>query len=116
MNDRRTDEQPGTFERVGEQLGGAAGRLVERGAQMAGGMLGSMVDSVMNTLGDWWSSADARSAASSFSKERDTTCRQHFESRIARAGGADYDQVRPLYKFGHMASQNPEFRGRDFDE
>lgn len=111
----------GTFEKIGEQIGEAAGRAMERGAGIAGGMMGSMVDSLMNTLGDWWSSADAEAAARSFDRA-EPLCRRHFDNRTAGKGTSpvhsddDYEDVRPFYQFGYVASRNPDYQGRDFSE
>lgn len=115
INQGRDEADAGTFERMGEQLGGAAGRVVERGSEMAGGILGSMVDSLSSTLGQWWSSSDAERAARSFTASEDRTCRRHFDTHTASVD-RDYDEVRPLYQFGYMARQNPGYRGRDFSE
>lgn len=120
-NDRDMNDE-GTFERIGEQLGGAAGRAMERGAEIAGGMMGSMVDSLMNTLGDWWSSADAEAAARSFDRA-EPLCRRHFDSQTTQGSNSsstssndDYEDVRPFYQFGYVASRNPDYQGRDFSE
>jgi hypothetical protein len=118
--DRDMNEE-GTLERVGEQLGGAAGRAMGRGAEIAGGMMGSMVDSLINTLGDWWSSTDAETAARGFDRA-DPACRQHFDNRSASeqtsstSSRTDYEDARPFYQFGYVASRNPSYQGRDFTE
>jgi hypothetical protein len=114
MNQGNRDDR-GTFEQTAEQIGGAAGRAVGRGTDMAFNMFGSFFGSAMNSLGEWWTSADAQLAAQSFDQTRDSTCRAHFETE-ASAEARDYDEVRPLYQFGHMAGQNPSYRGRDFED
>lgn len=107
-----------TLERMGEQLGGATARAATRGAEIAGGVMGSMVDTVIGTLGDWWSTGDASRAAQTFDNA-EATCRQHFQKEANSAGSArerNYDEVRPLYQLGFVASQNPSFENRDFRE
>jgi hypothetical protein len=118
MNQGNRERDRGTFEQLGEQIGGAAGRAMGRGSDMAAGMIGSMLGTAMNQLGDWWTTADAQRAASSFDEGRDRSCRQHFEAEatVNTESQRAYDDVRPLYQFGHVAGQNPEFRGRDFNE
>jgi hypothetical protein len=116
MNQGNNENDRGTFERMGEQVGGAAGRAFGRGSDMAAGMVGSILGSAMNSLGDWWASADANRAAQSFDETRDRACRDHFEASAGTGAGKQYDEVRPLYQFGHMAGQNPDYRGRDFQE
>lgn len=116
MDQRPNDNDKGTFERIGEQLGDVAGRAVGRGADMAAGMVGSMLGTAMDSLGEWWSSPEAEQAARSFNESRERGCRDHFESAPSPGKQRPYDEVRPLYQFGHMAGQNPEYRGRDFPE
>jgi hypothetical protein len=108
-------DRKGTFERTGEQLGEAAGRAMGRGTDMAAGMIGSLLGSAVDTLGEWWSSADAGRAARSFDQQRDRSCREHFES-TSESSQRDYDAVRPLYQFGHMAQHDPSLSGRGFEE
>jgi hypothetical protein len=115
-NPRNDQNNGGTFERMGEQLGGAAGKMMGRGSDMATEMFGNMLGNAMNALGDWWTSPDAQRAAGSFDQTRDRSCRDHFEASASASTGREYDQVRPLYQFGHVAGQNPDYRGRSFDE
>jgi hypothetical protein len=115
MKEHRDDRDHGSLERLGERLGATTGGAVGRGADAAAGMMGSLLDSAIGALGDWWSSAAANRAAQSFLRERDESCREHFDS-IGIGSGRDYDEVRPLYQFGHVAGQNPNYRGRDFSE
>jgi hypothetical protein len=112
---RRNDDDRGTFERTGEQLGGDAGRAFGRGTDMAAGMLGSLLGSAMSSLGEWWTSPEAQRAAQSFDQSRDHSCRDHFESSSMSAE-REYHDVRPHYQFGHMAQQNPQYRGRAFED
>ncbi|MEX2570036.1 MAG: hypothetical protein WD737_01955 [Gemmatimonadota bacterium] len=116
MDQERRDREKGSFERMGENLGGAAGRAMGRGGDMATGMIGSMIGTAIDSLGEWWTSADADRAARSFGDAQDRSCRQHFDGQGSETAERGYDDVRPLYQFGHMASQNPDFSGRDFDE
>jgi hypothetical protein len=41
----------------------------------------------------------------------------HIDAKGGSQGRSrSYEDVRPLYQFGHMASQNPDYRGRGFNE
>jgi hypothetical protein len=113
QDDRKRDQ--GTLEKLGERFGAAAGNTLGRGADIASDVVGSLVGSALSNLGDWWSTPDATRAARSFDQDRDRSCREHFESQ-QMSSDRDYDQVRPLYQFGHVAGQNPDYRGRDFDD
>jgi hypothetical protein len=115
MDQDRNNREEGTLEKLGEQLGAAAGNTLGRGADIATNVVGTFIGSALSNLGEWWSTPDATRAAGSFDQDRDRSCREHFESQ-GMSGNRDYDQVRPLYQFGHVAGQNPDYRGRDFDD
>lgn len=120
-----------SFERTGEALGeaagGAAGAMGEAAGAMgeaAGRLAGRMTDTALNVtgqvfdsmasvLGAWWSGPEASRAAERFSADREPACEQHFE---ARSSGRDYSTTRPLYQFGHVAGQNPDYQNRSFSE
>jgi hypothetical protein len=105
----------GPFEKVGETMGGMAGRAAGQATDMAMHALGNMVGAAVNVLGDWWASDSAREAARSFGEEKDSDCRSHFE-RSSSASSRTYESTRPLYQFGHVAGQNPDYQGRSFQE
>ena len=128
----------GNMQKIGEGLGGLMGQAADN----ALGMFGAM----MNNMGGWWAqSGNAQqqgggSVQASFNSDADNRYRGHFEAHTqggaqgaTQAGGIpgggaqggmnasagrsrSYDDVRPLYHFGHMASQNPDYTGRRFHE
>jgi hypothetical protein len=100
----------GTFERAGGALGGLAGMAGDTAVNLMGSMLGS----VARTVGGWWSDRAADEALTSFGEKEDSTCRAHFDN-VARRD-TNYDTMRPLYQFGHLAGQNPDYQGRSFEE
>lgn len=118
MADRKKSDR-GAFESLGESAGRIAGKMTDT----AFNATGAVFDSVTAMLGAWWSGAEAKRAASSFDENRDNACRQHFKSRAqgtgatsTAAGSSDYERTRPLYQFGHVAGQNPDYQGRSFGE
>ncbi len=129
------DRDRGTFERVGEKVGEKAGQMAGRATDTVMNLAGSVFGPVAQQLGDWFTGPDARRAADSFDGDRDRACRTHYASRGStsrdeadtggtttsdrastppRAGG--YESARPLYQFGHLAGQNPDYQGRSFRE
>ncbi len=85
---------------------------------MAMNAVGSMLGAATQMIGSWWSSPDAERASRSFDANKERACRQHIES-TARSGTQtmrDYESARPLYQFGHLAGQNPEYQNRSFEE
>lgn len=116
--DRNQDR--GTFERTGEAMGEMAGAMGEAAGRMAGRMTdaavnvtGQVFNSMASMLGSWWSGQEASRAAASFGQEQERACEQHFQ---ARSSGRDYSTTRPLYEFGHVAGQNPDYQNRSFSE
>lgn len=121
----------GNMQKIGEGLGGLMGQAADN----ALGMFGTM----MNNMGGWWAQAGnagqqqgGGSVQASFNSDADNRYRGHFEAHTqgSAQGGTQggmqadtqtrstrsYDDVRPLYHFGHMASQNPDYSGRGFHE
>ena len=111
MADSHSDK--GNFERVGETVGSVTGKV----ADTAVDLMSSMVRTAASTIGGWWSRSTPDEMTRSFSSEHENACRNHFEQRRREGKSkADYDAVRPLYQFGHMAGSNPDYQGRSFDE
>jgi hypothetical protein len=103
----------GNFERVGETMGGVAGKMTDTAVDI----MSAMVRTAASTIGGWWSRSTPDDAARSFSPDADSACRNHFEN-VRRAGrtSSSYENMRPLYQFGHMAGSNPDYQGRSFEE
>jgi len=66
-------------------------------------------------LGGWWLNRSA-SGEADLDEEAETHYRTHFESHPARASGLTYEHARTGYALGHVASRNPGYSGRSFDE
>ena len=130
---RKHDEPATTGDRVGEATGGVAGAATGAAIGSLGGPIGTIFGGIAGAVGGWWTGRAVSEAASSFSDEDDQYYRTHFEStRAGSLGGSErkknvvdvrsdrddlsYDRVRPAYQLGSLASRNPEYRGRSFDE
>jgi hypothetical protein len=115
MRDEKQDR--GTFEKLGETVGGLAGQVAGRATDATMDVVGSVFGTAANALGDWWSTPSAREAGRAFGEPQERAAREHFE-REGRGGstGHDYDTVRPLYQLGHLAAHGPDSHGRSFRE
>lgn len=111
MSDQNRDK--GAFEQAGETMGEMAGRMAGKATDVAMNLTGTVFNSMASMLGTWWSGEDANRAASTFRGDRDRACQNHFQSR---SGGREYSTTRPLYQFGHVAGQNPDYQNRSFSE
>ena len=103
----------GAFEQAGEAMGEMAGRIAGRATDVAMNLTGSVFSSLASMLGSWWSGDAPQRAADSFTPDRDRACETHFR---ARSSGREYATTRPLYQFGHVAGQNPDYQNRSFSE
>jgi hypothetical protein len=103
------EQDKGNLEKVGAGLGGAAGKA----ADTAVDLMGSMIRAAAHRFGGWWSDRSPDDAVRSFGEREESACRKHFE---ATRTGSSYDAMRPLYQFGHLAGQNPDYQGRSFAE
>jgi uncharacterized protein (TIGR02271 family) len=136
---RAADKGPGgqdparTVEVVGEATGGVAGAAAGAAIGSLGGPIGTIIGGIAGALGGWWAGHAITEAASTFTDEDDRYYRNLHESR--RAGGAlrgdaadtaapepsaasatDYDNYRPAYQLGQLASRNPDYARRSFDD
>lgn len=108
MND---NNERGAMERAGSAVGGLAGAAGDAAISVMNSMLGT----VARTVGGWWSDRKPDDAISGFDESADNSCRTHFQN-TRRNNSTTYESVRPLYQFGHLAGQNPDYQGRSFEE
>ena len=107
---------PSTADEIGEAAGGISGTLLGAGVGAAAGPLGALLGGIAGALGGWWAGRAVTEAAEKLSEDDETYFRQHFESHVGRRADHSYDDVRNAYLLGHIASENPNFVAREFDE
>lgn len=110
--------------RAGDALQGAAptvGHGAEKvvsgtGSAMsaASGVVGTIVGKIAGRVGGWWESA--RDAVKELPEEEHQACRVHFEAYELRPAGMTFERALPGYTLGYVASANPDYRGRPFEE
>lgn len=105
-----------------ESTKGTAGAVSGLGAAAAGagtgmlvaGPIGAAVGALAGAVGGWWV-GHASAAAGDWSDDDDAHFRDHYETLGAPADRT-YDSSRPAYQLGHLASRNPDYSDRKFDE
>jgi hypothetical protein len=90
-------------------LGGA-------GIGSAAGPIGTLIGGIAGALGGWWTGRAVADAASGLTHEDEAHFRGHFDSLSQRPADRAYDDVRPAYYLGQIASHNPSFIARAFTE
>jgi hypothetical protein len=118
------DNTERTIDRASEALIGAApaiGRNAERAATRLGEVLHSVahplavvLGAIAGTLGGWWrKAAEERYDMPPTIEE---ACRGHFAMAVDLPPEITFDRARTGYAFGYVASRNPGYQGRSFDE
>jgi hypothetical protein len=110
------DDNPSIADELGEATGGISGVLVGAGIGSAAGPIGTVIGGIAGALGGWWAGRAVAEAASALTHEDEAHFRRHFDSVSQRPADRAYDDVRPAYYLGQIASHNPNFIAREFDE
>jgi len=110
----RGDDDPTTADYVGEAAGGISGGLAGAAIGSIGGPIGTLIGGLAGVIGGWWAGRSIAEAAKDYGDVDDRHYRTHYETSGSRTKRS-YDDVRPAYQLGHLASRNPDYRGRDFD-
>lgn len=113
------DHAPTIGDHVGEAAGGIGGVLAGAAIGSMGGPIGTVIGGIAGAIGGWWTGRAISEAASNFSRADDEEFRADYESRRAEpASNPDrsYERVRPAYQIGYLASRNPEYAGRPFED
>src|SRR5687767_14347549 len=110
------DDEPTTANYVGEAAGGISGGLAGAAIGSIGGPIGTLIGGLAGVVGGWWAGRSIAEAAKDYGDEDDRYYRTHYETSDSRLADRSYDDVRPAYQLGHLASRNPDYRGRSFDD
>lgn len=108
------DDNPGVADHVGEAAGGISGVAAGAAIGSAAGPIGTVIGGIVGAMGGWWTGRAVAEAATAVTTDDENYYRSHYD----RAPIADrrYDDVRPAYHLGHVASRNPDYRARSFEE
>jgi hypothetical protein len=110
------DDSPGVADHVGEAAGGVSGVVAGAAIGSAIGPVGTILGGIAGAMGGWWAGRALAEAATAITAGDDIYYRRHFESSPTRFGSRTYDDVQPAYYLGHLASRNPDYRNRSFED
>lgn len=111
----RHDDNPSAGDEVGQAVGGITGVVTGAAIGSAGGPIGTVIGGIAGAVGGWWAGRTVAEAAAKFTDHDDNNYRQSYESRSDRLADRRYEDVRPAYQLGHIASENPDYSGRTFE-
>ena len=109
------DDNPSTGEEIGQAVGGVSGVVAGAAIGSAAGPIGTVIGGLAGAVGGWWAGRTVAEAAGKFDDHADNNYRQAYESREDRLADRSYEDVRPAYQLGHLASENPDYSGRNFE-
>jgi hypothetical protein len=108
------DDNPGVADHVGEAAGGISGVAAGAAIGSLAGPIGTVIGGIAGAMGGWWTGRAVAEAATAISTEDEGYYRRHYDA--SPIADRRYDDVRPAYYLGHIASRNPDYRSRSFDE
>lgn len=109
------DDHPGVADHVGEAAGGVSGVVAGAAIGSVVGPVGTVIGGILGAMGGWWSGRAVAEAATAVTTDDDNYYRKNFESSSMRANRT-FDQAKPAYYLGHVASRNPDYRNRSFQD
>jgi hypothetical protein len=108
--------EPSHIDEAGEAVGGIGGLFVGAAIGVGGGPVGVLIGGIAGALGGWWSGRAVMEAVTSLSQNEDAYYRAHYESLPDRLADRSYADARPAYLLGHVASHNPDYRGKSWGD
>jgi uncharacterized protein (TIGR02271 family) len=109
----------GLDERTGKVAAGGAGGVAGAAGGAAlgsiAGPIGTVIGAIAGAAGGWWAGKNVAEKAAGFDTDEDYF-RSRFESTNTGRKNFTYDRARPLYQLGYLASQNPDYSGRSFED
>jgi hypothetical protein len=103
-------------DKIGESVGSVSGVVAGAAIGSAAGPIGTIIGGLAGAVGGWWAGRAVSEATHTFTENDDMYYRAHFVNRTDRLADRGYDDVRPAYQLGHIASMNPDYNGRKFDD
>ena len=102
-------------DRIGEGVGGVSGLAAGAAIGSLGGPIGAIIGGIAGAASGWWAGHEISQVARDF-EQQEGTYRTLYESSPHGLADRSFDDVRPAYQLGYLASQNPDYSGRSFEE
>ncbi|MGH7678018.1 MAG: hypothetical protein ACRENU_06095 [Gemmatimonadaceae bacterium] len=108
------DNPPSMADQVGQAAGGITGVIAGAAIGATAGPIGSLLGGLAGAIGGWWSGRAIVEAAEDIGEADEQFYRTDFESRESATNS--YDQARRAYYLGDVATANPDYSDRPFDD
>jgi hypothetical protein len=110
------DDHPSVADQVGEGVGSIGGMVAGATIGTVAGPIGTLIGGIAGAVGGWWTGRAVSEAAGALTNEDDSYFRSHYESSPNRLADRSYEHARPAYQLGHIASRNPDYANRSWNE
>lgn len=116
--DTHAHDRASTASRAGGAAAGGLGGAVAGAAvgTITAGPIGTIVGAIAGAVGGGWVGLAAGDASRHYGAAHDDAYRAHYEGSADRLADRGFDHARPAYQLGHLASLNPDYAGRRFEE
>src|SRR5215218_2668750 len=108
------DDNPSHLDEAGEAAGGISGTLAGAAIGSVAGPVGTLLGGIAGAIGGWWTGRAVTEAASKLTTDDDEYYRRSYESSPNRLADRSYEDVRPAYHLGQIASQNPDYANKEW--
>jgi hypothetical protein len=108
VEERKTQIASGAASGLGGAVAGAATGVI------VGGPIGAAIGAIAGAAGGWWV-GHASVVAGDWTDHDEAYYREHHSS-FEGPEDRTFEVSRPAYHLGHIASRNPDYRGRGFDD
>lgn len=110
------DSNPSHVDEAGEAVGGIGGVLAGAAIGSVAGPVGTLIGGIAGAMGGWWGGRAVTEAASKLTKADDDYYRERYESSPNRVADRSYEDIRPAYHLGQIASQNPDYANQSWSQ
>ena len=110
------DDHPSHADEAGEAVGGIGGVLAGAAVGSVAGPVGTIIGGIAGAVGGWWSGRAVTEAAGKLTDSDDQFYRNSYESSSTKLADRRYEDVRPAYQLGQIASHNPDYANRDWKD
>ena len=115
MNEEHSNP-PGTADHVGQAAGGITGVIAGAAIGATAGPIGSLLGGLAGAIGGWWSGRAIAEAAADITETDEQFYREDFARSGGRSVSPDYAAARRAYYIGDIATANPDYSDRPFDD
>ena len=107
---------PSHFDEAGEGVGGIGGTLAGAAIGSAAGPLGTVIGGIAGAVGGWWAGRAVTEATSKLTESDDEFYRADYDRSALKLADRSYDDMRPAYLLGHLASHNPDYTKKNWSD